>query len=135
MFETILLELTALVGALHLLAPVLVRTTMRFFRVCQLTRVPADGLPEEAAATFGQRIPELVEQDFEFLGCCGCGSLSSETHSYMAYFGNRRTNDFASVRTLVTPSKTSRYLEFSTSFSNGLMLERNTNGGLPLTPA
>ena len=37
--------------------------------------------------------------------------------------------------TLVTPSKTSSYLEFSTSFTHGLMLETNTNGGLPLTPA
>ena len=69
MFETILLDVTAFLGALHLLAPVLVRTTMRFSGVCQLTKVPVDGLPEEAAAMFRQRIPELVEQGFEFLGC------------------------------------------------------------------
>ena len=124
-----------MLGALHLLAPVLVRTTMRFSGVCQLTKMPVDGLPEVAAATFRQRIPELLEQGFEFLGCYDCGSLISETHSYMAYFCNRRTNDFANVSTLETPSKTSSYLEFSTSFTNGLMLETNTNGDLPLTPA
>jgi hypothetical protein len=135
MFETILLELTAFVGALHLLAPLLVRSTMRFSGVCQLSKVPVDGLPDEAATTFRQRIPELVELGFEFLGCYDCGSLSSETHSYMAYFCNRRTNDFASVSMLVTPRRTTSYLEFSTSFTNGLILETNTNDSLPLTPA
>ncbi len=135
MFETILLELTAFVGALHLLAPVLVRTTMRFSGVCQLTKVPVDGLPEEAAASFRPRIPELLELGFEFLGCYDCGSLRSETHSYIAYFCNRRTNDFASVSILVTPGRPRSYLEFSTSFTNGLILETNTNGSLPLTPA
>lgn len=52
----------------------------------------------------------------------------------MACFCNRRTNDFASVSLLVTPSRASSYLEFSTSFTDGLILETNTNASLPLTP-
>jgi hypothetical protein len=61
--------------------------------------------------------------------------LTRDTHSYVAYFCNRATNDFASVCTLVTTHTIASYLEFSTSYTNGMTLETNTNAALPLTPA
>jgi hypothetical protein len=61
--------------------------------------------------------------------------LINDTDSYVAYFCNRGTNDFASVTALTTPTGCTSYLEFSTSFVNGSVLEANTNSSLPLTPS
>jgi hypothetical protein len=52
----------------------------------------------------------------------------------MAYFYQGQTNEFANVTVSSTPGAIESYLEFSTRFSNGLTLETNTNGVLPLTP-
>lgn len=134
MFETICLDTTAFLGALHVIGPALVRYTMRFAAHCNPNAVGIDELPQEVAALFRSRIPELANMGFESVGCYDCGKLTNDTHSYVAYFYNRPTNDFASVNVLVTPEKMASYLEFSTSFTNGLTLETNTNITLPLTP-
>jgi hypothetical protein len=134
MFGTIWLDLAAVLGALHLLGPAALRYTMRFSARCNPTKVSLDSLPEEVAALFRPRIPEMESLGFEWLGSYDVGSLTNETHSYIAYFCKRSTSDFASVCALTTPKKTASYLEFSTSFTNGMNLETNTNSMLPLTP-
>jgi hypothetical protein len=135
MFETIWLDIAAFLGALHLVGPALLRYTMRFSAHCDAKEVSLEDLPAEAAMQIRSRVPELGVLGFERLGCYDCGSLTNETHSYIAYFCNRSTNDFASVSVMVTPKKAAGYLEFSTGFTNGMILETNTNGTLPLTPA
>jgi hypothetical protein len=135
MFETILLDTAAFLGALHVAGPVVVRYTMRFSAHCRPSKVSLDELPENVATLFRSCIPELANIGFESLGCYDCGSLTSETRSYIAYFCNRATNDFASVCVMVTPKNRASYLEFSTSFTNGMTVETNTNSTLPLTPA
>jgi hypothetical protein len=135
MFETILVDTAAFLGALHVAAAALVRYTMRFSAHCNPNEVSLEELPENVAALFQSRIPELASIGFASLGCYDCGSLTSETHSYTAYFCNRAANAFASVCVMVTPKSRKSYLEFSTCFTNGLILETNTNRALPLTPA
>jgi hypothetical protein len=135
MFETIWLDTLLFFGALHVVTPAVVRYAMRFSARCNPVEVSLDGLPEEVAALIRPHLAKLASLGFERLGCYDCGSLTSETRSYMAYFCNRATSEFASVSALVTPGKTASYLEFSTMFTNGLVLETNTNSTLPLTPA
>jgi hypothetical protein len=135
MLETILQDTAVFFGAVQLLGTAVVRYTMRFSAHCNPTEISMDELPEGVTGIFGPRVPELSNLGFELLGCYDCGNLTNETHSYVEYFCNRATNEFASVCALVTPTSVASYLEFSSSFANGMVLETNTNGALPLTPA
>lgn len=135
MLSPLAIYIAALVAALYVLGPIAVRWTFRFAARCRPSEVPLSELPAKVAALFEQRIPEIRELGFQLIGCYDCGTLASDTHSYMAYFCNRRTNDFANVSATVTPKQTASYMEFSTHFKNGLVIETNTNHVLPLTPA
>jgi hypothetical protein len=121
--------------AIYVLGPLAVRWTYRFAARCVPAEMSFGALPKPVAELFLTKMPEIQELGFELVGCFDCGSLVAETRSYVAYFCNRRTNDFANVTAMVTPDTIFNYLEFSTRFSNGLMLETNTNNVLPLTPA
>jgi len=126
--------IAALAGSLHLLGPLVVRWTFRFAARCRPSEVPLRELPGTIATRFAQRVLEIRELGFELIGTYDCGALTNETRSYVAYFCNRRTNDFANVSAIITPKQTASYLEFSTQFKNGLWIETNTNRVLPLTP-
>jgi len=128
------LDAAAFLGALHVIGPIVVRFTLRFSASCRPSEVFLEDLPPKVAAAFRHRMPELKSLGFVHLGSYDCGSLTPETRNYLAYFANRKANDFASVCVLVTPKKTVSYLEFSTSFTNGFNLETNTNATVPLTP-
>jgi hypothetical protein len=134
MFETLWLDIAAFFGALHVLSPALLRYTMRFSAKCNPTMISPNALPDEVSAGISSRIPELGNLGFAYLGCYDFGTLSSGTHSYSAFFCNRATSDFASVTVMETTEIAVGYLEFSTQFANGLVLETNTNGLPPLTP-
>ena len=125
----------ALVAGPYLLCPLAVRWTFRFAARCRPSQLPLRQLPGTVATLFAQRIPEIRELGFELIGTYDCGALANETHSYISYFCNRRTNDFANVSAVVTPKRTASYLEFSTQFKNGQWIETNTNHVLPLTPS
>jgi len=129
-----LIFIAAFIVAIYVLGPLAVHWTFRSAARCNPSEVSLGALPEPIAMLFLKRIPELQELGFELNGCFDCGCLVSETHSYIAYFCNRRTNDFANVTVQVSPKSIASYLEFSTRFTNGLVLETNTNRVLPLTP-
>jgi len=135
MFDALLMHVATFVGVLYLLGALAVRWTFRFAARCQFSEVPLNTLPVQVADLFRKRIPEIQELGFELAGCYACGALATETHSYVAYFCNRGSNDFANVSATTTPKQTASYLEFSTRFKDGLAIETNTNGLLPLTPA
>lgn len=135
MFGSIAFDFAAFIGVVYLVSPLAVRWTFRFAAHGHPTQVSLEALPERVAAIFRTRIPEIQELGFDGIGCFDCGRLASETHSYIAYFCDRHTKDFANVSVLVSPKTTASYLEFSTHFTNGLVLETNTNRVLPLTPA
>jgi hypothetical protein len=134
MYETLLFDAAAFLGSLHFLAPFAVRSTFRFSSRCQPRQIPADYLSADAAAQILPRVPKFESLGFEFLGSFDFGELAAHTGKVVAYFCNRATNDFASITVTAVPGNVSTYLEFSTSFSNGLTLETNCNGILPLTP-
>jgi hypothetical protein len=135
MFHSTAFEIAAFVAAVYLLSPLAVRWTYRFSGHWALREVSLDALPSEVVDEFRKSIPELQELGFELIGCFDCGQLAEQTHSYLAYFCNRLSNDFANISAMTTPGRTDSYLEFSTSFKNGLTVETNTNSVLPLTPA
>jgi hypothetical protein len=134
MLETILQDAAVFLGALHLLSPIVARSTMRFAAHCNPVEIPLEDLPSEVVAIFRSRIAELGNLGFDLLGCYDCGSLTSETRSLAAYFCNRTTNELANVSVMITPKTVASYFEFSARFANGLILETNSNGTIPLTP-
>lgn len=134
MLSPILSYISIFVGALYLLGPLAVRWTSRFAVRCRPSEVPLRELPGAVATRFARWIPELRELGFEAIGSFDCGELANRTHSYVAYFCNRRSNDFANVSAIVTPKQTTSYLEFSSRFKNGRCIETSTNRVLPLTP-
>jgi hypothetical protein len=119
----------------YVLGPLAVHWTYRFAARCRPSEISLGALPEAIAVLYAKRIPGIQELGFELAGCFDCGSLAPDTHSYVAYFYNRRTNDYANLSALVSPKGVASYLEFSTRFANGLVLETNTNRVLPLSPA
>ena len=132
---TIWLIAATFVGALYALLPLLVRKVFRFAAQCRPTEMKLEELPEQVAALFQAKVPDMRSLGFELVGFYDCGALTLETRSYIAYFCNRRTNEFANVSVLISARKPASYLEFSTRLANGLMLETNTNRVLPLSPA
>ena len=135
MLGTIWIDTAVLLGGLHLVITASVRYTMRFAAHCHPLKLDLHELPDEVASVFRPRVPEFASLGFECTGFYDCGRLINETHSYLAQFCNRETNDIASVTTLVTPAKCASYLEFSTTFESGTVLDTNTNASLPLTPS
>jgi len=129
------IAIAVLIIGIYVLGPLAVRWTYRFAGRCRPSEISLGALPETVATVFLKRIPEIQELGFELTGCFDCGSLASDTHSYVAYFCSRRSNDFANVSVLLTPRGAASYVEFSTRFTNGLVLETNTNRVLPLTPS
>ncbi|MGA2300148.1 MAG: hypothetical protein ABSG77_05585 [Candidatus Acidiferrum sp.] len=134
MYEHLWRDAAILLGSMHLMAPMAVRSGFRFAARCNPVQVPAEELPREVSAYIRPQIPQMQSLGFEFLGCYDCGVLASNTQSFIAHFCNRTTNDFANVSVATSPQRTAGYFEFSTRFGNGLALETNTNGVLPLTP-
>jgi hypothetical protein len=134
MYESIFLDAAAILGLLHVIAPVAVRSTFRFSAHCQPRLVPTQKLAPEVAAHIAPRVAQLESLGFEFLGCYDFGELVAHTNKIVAYFCNRNTNDFASIMVSSATGNCSSYLEFSTTFSKGLTLETNCNDTLPLTP-
>jgi hypothetical protein len=124
----------AVVGIYYILGPVLVRSTFKFNAQCRPVLIPAGQLPPAIAALFRDRIPQIQNLGFEFVGCYDCGNMAANTRSYIAYFCNRQTQDFANISAVITPKKATGYFEFSTRFSDGSFLETNTNRVLPLSP-
>jgi len=134
MFESVAWLAAALAGAIYLLSPLVVRSTFRFFSRCSFTPLPLERLPERISTEFRRRISQFAHLGFELLGCFDCGALANDTHSYMAYCCNHRTNEFATVLAMITPNGLASYVEFSSRFSNGGSIATNTNGILPLLP-
>ena len=97
MLENFCRDAAVAVGLAHLAGPLLLRTTVRFASRCQLTQVSTEELPAAVATAISSRIPDLQDTGFELLGCYDCGELAAYTHSYLAYFCNRASNDFASI--------------------------------------
>lgn len=134
MYEYLWRDAAILLGSMHLMAPMAMRSGFRFAAHCKPVQVPVEELPREVSASIQAQIPPMQSLGFELLGCYDCGVLASNTQRFIAHFCNRSTNDFANVSVATSPQKTAGYFEFSTRFGNGLTLETNTNSDLPLTP-
>jgi len=135
MFESIAWYAPAVAGAIYLLTPFVVHNSFRLVARCRIEATPLDHLPKEISAEIRRRISEFANLGFELVGTFDCGALTNETHSYVAYFCNHTTNEFANVTAMVTLEGSASYFEFSSRFSNGRSIETNTNGILPLMPA
>jgi len=135
MFGSLPIDIAALVAAMYVLGPIAVHWTFRFAGHCQPNRLRLDELPTPIERLFRSKMSEIQELGFEMLGSYDCGALASNTRSYVAYFCDRRNNDFANISAVLTPRGAAGYIEFSTRFSNGQWIETNTNRVLPLTPA
>ena len=134
MVESILYCAGGLVGTLYLLSPLVAHTVYRLASRSRCDAVSLDSLPDQISEEFGQRIAEFASLGFESLGCFDCGSLVSDTHSYVAHFCNHTTNEFANVSAMATQDGPASYLEITSRFSSGRSIETNTNGILPVMP-
>ncbi len=122
------------IACLYAAGPLAIRSAYRFAARCNPVVVPTTDLPEAVAAQIVPRIAEMENLGFALVGCYDCGELAVQTKTFLAYFCNRATNDFANVTAMVSPRGVTSYFEFSTYFSNGRALETNNNRVLPLTP-
>lgn len=134
MLDNFWMDAAAVIGVLHIAGPLALHNTFRFAAKIAPVTISPEELPESVAKCVVPRNAELEKLGFENLGCYDCGELTLQTRTYVAYFCNRATNDFANVTAVVTPRGVSTYIEFSTRFSNGTVLETNTNKTPPLTP-
>jgi hypothetical protein len=134
MFEPIVWYASAVAGAIYLLSPVVARSTLRFASRCQLAPISLEQLPEEIAAEFRRRTSEFALLGFAPVGCFDCGALASDTRSFVAYFCNHTTSEFANISAMNTTNGPACYFEFSSRFPDGRSIETNNNAVLPLLP-
>ena len=134
MLDNLWLYACGAIGMLHLAGSMVVRSGYRFVAECHPVEIPTDELPENVAGHILPRLGEMEHLGFALVGCYDCGELAGHTRSFVAYFGNRAESDFANVTAMVSPRGVCSYFEFSTRFSNGFLIETNTNAVLPLTP-
>ena len=135
MFESILWLAPSAAGAIYVLTPFVVYSSFRLAARCQCKSIALDMLPQEISTEFCKRIAEFSNLGFEMAGTYDCGSLTGGTHSYVAYFCNHATNEFANVTAMATSEGAASYIEFSSRFADGRTIETNSNGILPLLPA
>jgi len=135
MFKSIVWIAPFIAGTIYALAPFVVRSAFRVAARCELEAIALDRLHKEISAEFNRRIAEFANLGFELVGTFDCGALTSDTRSYVAYFCNHATNEFANVTAMARPNGPASYIEFSSQFSNGRSIETNTNAILPLLPA
>jgi hypothetical protein len=134
MFESVFLYSSIVIGLFLLSIPIVVRTAYRFSASCKGTRLSVNQLPAEAAELIASRMPPLEALGFHIAGCYDFGQLTMETRTIVATFTHGQTQESANVWLSVSTGKTSSYLEFSTQTPNGILLETNSNGILPLAP-
>jgi len=134
MFESILWYVSAFAGAIYLLSPLVAHNAYRFNSRCRLRAISPDTPPDGIAEEFERRISEFASSGFELVGCFDCGVLAQETRSYLAYFCNHTTNESANVSAMTTQDGPASYVEISSRFSNGQVIETNTNAILPAMP-
>jgi hypothetical protein len=134
MFDNFWMDAAAVIGVLHIVGPLALHSTFRFAAKITPLQISCRELPEEVARLVVPRISEIERLGFELVGCYDCGELTLHARSYVAYFCHRMTNDFANITATATPGGVGGYFEFSTRFSNGVVLESNTNKVPPLTP-
>jgi hypothetical protein len=134
MFDNFWMDAAAVIGVLHIAGPLALHSTFRLAAKITPVAVSAEALPEAVAKCIAPRIAQMERLGFAYIGCYDCGELTLQTRTYVAYFCNRTTNDFANVTAVVTPRGVGSYFEFSTRFSKCAALETNTNRTLPLTP-
>jgi hypothetical protein len=134
MLENLWLDAAAVVGLMHVAGPLALRATYRFAAKCTPAQLAPKDLPEAVASRIVPRISQMENLGFSLVGCYDLGELAIHTKTYVVYFCNPTTNDFANVTAVVSPRGVASYFEFSTSFSNGSTFETNTNAALPLTP-
>jgi hypothetical protein len=134
MLDNFWMDAAGVIGILHVAGPLALHSTYRFAAKIRPLQVLTDELPEAVQRCISPRIGELERLGFESVGCYDCGELMLQTRTYAAYFCNRTTNDFANVTAVVTSRGVASYFEFSTRFSNGTVIETNTNKTPPLTP-
>lgn len=134
MFDNFWMDAAAVIGVMHVAGPLALHSTFRFAGKIKVIQISLDELPEAVKAYVVPHVREMEGLGFEWVGCYDCGELTQQTRTHVAYFCNRTTNDFANVTAVVTPRGVASYFEFSTRFSNGTVLETNTNKTSPLTP-
>jgi hypothetical protein len=134
MLDNFWLDAAGVIGLLHVVGPMAMRNTYRFAARCTPLQVAPAELPTPVAVRILPHMKQMETLGFALVGCYDLGELAIHTKSYVAYFCNPATNDFANVTAVVSPRGVGSYFEFSTRFSNGTVLETNTNGVPPLTP-
>jgi hypothetical protein len=134
MLDNVWFDAAAVIGLMHVAGPVALRSTYRFAAKCTPTQMSTEDLPEAVEIRIAPRVSQMENLGFSLIGCYVLGELAIHTKTYVAYFCNPTTNDFANVTAVVSPRGVASYFEFSTSFSNGRTLETNTNATPPLTP-
>src|SRR5215475_2797152 len=134
MFDSIVCYVPAAAATIYLLAPFVVHGSFRFAAHCKCEPLALERLPSEISMEFRRWITEFTNLGFAFVGTFDCGSLTSGTHSYIAYFCNHATSEFANVTAMSTSEGPASYFEFSSRFADGQSIETNTNGILPLLP-
>lgn len=134
MFESILWLAPSAAGAIYLLTPFVLHSSFRLAARCKCEPIALDLLPQEISAEVRKRIAEFSSLGFELAGTYDCGSLASGTHSFVAYFCNHATSEFANVTAMATSDGPASYIEFSSRFADGRTIETNSNGILPLLP-
>jgi hypothetical protein len=128
-------KLLLLWAFMQIIAPIGLRFTFRYSAKVEPANIALGSLPPAVRAIISRWSSQIQSAGFSLVGIYALGELASDTQSFIAYFVNRSAGDFANISVVSKDTKTQGYFEFSSSFTNGLTLDTNTNKTVPVTAA
>jgi len=122
-----LLLLVKVYGAFLILGPILLRIQFRYNARLNPQFVPLESLSPDVQQFMAPRAKSIAGLGFEPVGYVNIGKMTSNTGSFMALFSNPRTQEWADVSVVKSPTRMAGYIEFITRCSDDAQVDTNTN--------
>jgi hypothetical protein len=121
------LLLVKVYGAFLILGPILLRIQLRYNARLNPQFVPLESLSPDVQQFMAPRTKSIAGLGFEPVGYVNVGKMTSNTGSFMALFSNPRTQEWANVSVVKSPTRMAGYIEFITRCSDDAQVDTNTN--------
>lgn len=117
---------------LFLISPVILRIQFRYSAKVDPRAVSLEELPEAARAFIEPRVAEFAPWNFDLIMYVSLWNVTPSTGAFMALLSNPHTSEWADVTFVMSPLKSSGYIEFITRCSEQMQIDTNTNATAPI---
>jgi hypothetical protein len=117
---------------LFLTAPIVLRTRFRLLAKIEPVAVSVGEIPEAAQAYMEPRISEFANWNFELVAYVSLEDAAASGRTYMAFFANPHTAEWADATFVESPARKYGYIEFVTRCSEQLQIDTSNDPAAPV---